>query len=447
MNNTKIAKQISEFIGAENITNATHCATRLRLQVKDPALVQTSALEAMAEVKKLIINGSSLQVVIGSEVADVYKEFTKLITVTEPVETENTLKSGSNPFNMFVITLSECLTPIIPALTAGGLISAFLTLFNSLGWITEGTMTYTILNFMGSAPLYFLPFFLAFSASKRLGTNRMLSMCIAAFLLYPDFVTLMAGTDPVSFLSLPVKAVTYTQSLIPILLAVWVQHYVENFLNKVIPNVIKVIFVPFLDYLIMCTLTLFIIGPVAGLLQDGITAIITPLSQNYNWVVCMILGGTYLILVGMGLHHGLLPLAVAGFTMNGCDTFMGPSMFCTVFALGGACLALAFRAKNPSLKQTAISTSVSTFLGITEPAIYGVAFINRRTLVSSMIGGAVGGLIAGIFGVATYGLAPAGVTSFALFGPEIIMGVVSIIVAFVIAFALSFFLGEDKKTN
>lgn len=130
MNNTKIAKQISEFIGAENITNATHCATRLRLQVKDPALVQTSALEAMAEVKKLIINGSSLQVVIGSEVADVYKEFTKLITVTEPVETENTLKSGSNPFNMFVITLSECLTPIIPALTAGGLISAFLTLFN-----------------------------------------------------------------------------------------------------------------------------------------------------------------------------------------------------------------------------------------------------------------------------------------------------------------------------
>lgn len=447
MDSTKLAKQISEYIGAENITNATHCATRLRLQIKDPALVQTDALEAMSEVKKVIANGSSLQIVIGSEVASVYKEFMTLITVTETAGAKDSLKSGSNPFNTFVIILSECLTPIIPALTAGGLISAFLTLFNSLGWITEGTMTYTILNFMGSAPLYFLPFFLAISASKRLKTNQILSVCIAAFIVYPDFVTLMAGTDPISFFGLPVKAVTYTQSLIPILLAIWVQRYVETFLNKVIPTVIKVIFVPFLDYLIMCTLTLFIIGPVAGVLQDGITAIITPLSQNYNWAVCMILGGTYLILVGAGLHHGLLPLAVAGFTMNGCDTFMGPSMFCTVFALGGACLALAFRAKNPSLKQTAISTSVSTFLGITEPAIYGVAFINRKTLISAMIGGAVGGLIAGTFGVATYGLAPAGVTSFALFGPKIIMGIVSIAVAFGIAFALSFFLGEDKKAN
>lgn len=447
MDNTKLAKQISEYIGEENITNATHCATRLRLQVKNPAHVQTSALEALAEVKKVIANGSSLQIVIGSEVEDVYKEFIKLVPVTETETAGDAPKSGGNPFNTFVIALSECLTPIIPALTAGGLISAFLTLFNSLGWISEETMTYTILNFMGSAPLYFLPFFLAISASKRLKTNQVLSVCIAAFLLYPDFVTMMGGTDPVTFFSLPVKAVTYTQSLIPILLAVWVQSYVETFLNKVIPTAAKVIFVPFLDYLIMCALTLFIIGPIAGLLQDGITAIVTPLSENYNWAVCMLLGGTYLVLVGVGLHHGLLPLAVSGFMMNGCDTFMGPSMFCTVFALGGACLALALRAKNPNLKQTAISTSISTFLGITEPAIYGVAFINRKTLISAMIGGAVGGFIAGTFGVATYGLAPAGVTSFALFGPKIVMGVVSIVVAFGIAFALSLFLGEDKKAN
>lgn len=444
MDIAKLAKQISEYVGAENITNATHCATRLRLQVKDPSLVQTGALEAMPEVKKVIANGASLQIVIGSEVEDVYKEFTKLVTVTEIIEAP---KTDGNPLNSFVTTLSECLTPIIPALTAGGLISAFLTLFNSLGWITEGTMTHTILNFMGSAPLYFLPFFLAISASKRLKTNQILSVCIAAFLLYPDFVTMMAGTDPVTFFSLPVKAVTYTQSLIPILLAVWAQKYVEDVLNKVIPTAVKVIFVPFLDYLIMCTLTLFIIGPIAGFLQDGITAVITPLSQNYNWAVCMFLGGTYLILVGAGLHHGLLPLAVAGFMTNGCDTFMGPSMFCTVFALGGASLALALRAKDRNLKQTAISTSVSTFLGITEPAIYGVAFINRRTLISAMAGGAVGGLIAGLFGVATYGLAPAGVTSFALFGPKIVMGMVAITVAFVIAFGLSFFLGEDKKAN
>ena len=437
-----LASKISELVGTENITNATHCVTRLRLQVADPAKVDIKGLEELPEVKKVITNGKNVQIVIGNEVEDVYKEFTKLINITEDA---GETKVSGNAFKSALTVVSECLTPIIPALSAGGLINAFMTLFKSLGWVDTSTMTYTLFTIMGSAPLYFLPFFLAYSVSKRLKANTMLSMCLAAFMLYPDFVSLMGGSDAVTFFGLPVKLVTYTQSLIPIVLAVFVQKYVEDFLKKVIPNNVLVIFIPCLTYLIMCTLVMLVIGPIAGYLQDGITAIIKPLSEKYNWAVCMLLGGTYLVLVGAGIHHGLLPLAVAGFVTNGYDSFMGPSMFCTVFALGGACLGLAIRSKTEELKQTALSTSFSTFLGITEPAIYGVAFRNKRTLLAAVVGGAVGGCIAGIFGVATYGLAPAGITSFALLGQTMGKGLIAIGIAFALGFGISFALGEDQK--
>lgn len=466
MDHSKVAKETLDFIGGKsNLLEVNHCMTRLRIRVDKPSVLKNESiksLEALDGVQKVITRGNDVQVVIGTEVHEVYEEFLKLNdTNTENVEEMNVKieekaemnkkeeenKEGAKGlFSKFISTISECITPILPALVASGLFSAIFAVIRTYELIDPATTTYQILAAFASAPLYFLPFFLAMSSAKRFNVNPYISMTVAALLLFPNLTTLLASGNPIDFLGITVKPVAYAQSLIPILLIVWVQSLIEARLNKIIPNALKLILLPFLEFAILGVLGLLILGPVAGLITDGIAAVLVPLSTSYPWLLTTILGGLNVVIVGAGIHHGILPIAITNFSLFGYDNVIGPAMFATVFAVVGSCLGLAIRTKNSKTKELSFSTGITALMGITEPAIYSVLLLNRKALIATMIGGAAGGLTMGLLGVRVWALGSKGIPGLILLvGPEFLYGCLANVVALVVAFAISYSLGDQKK--
>lgn len=460
MNYQKLAKEIMSYIGTDNVEETRHCATRLRLRVINPNNVDTGSIQDLPGVQKVVSRGNDLQIVIGNEVYEVYDEFVKLvdpcsseelsvkeklISDNEP-DNSNQKNAKENVFLTFVNTISECISPILPALIAAGLSSALASLIRATGWMDLESTTYQLISFFGAAPMYFLPFFLALGAATRLKVNPYVSMSVAALVLYPNLTELIAGKA--DFFGISVMNVTYSQSLIPILLVVWLQTYIEPVLTKVIHTSVRTMLLPFTEFLILGVLTLLVLGPIGGLLTKGIAAILTPLSENYAWLVVAILGSLFVFLVGTGLHHGILPIAVTNLTMFGYDNIIGPAMFVTTFALAGTSFGYAIKTKNNKMKQVAVSSGVSSLMGITEPGIYGLLFVNKKSLISCMITGLIGGLFMGILGVRVWALGPKGITGFALLaGPEFLLGAAGCVITFIIGFIVSYSLGEDKSLS
>lgn len=446
-----VAKNILQYVGKNNVEETNHCVTRLRLKVVNPNLVNIKELENITEVQKVISRGNDVQVVIGNEIYEVYDEFIKLVdvpTTSESLASNERIDKKENSLLKVINTISECISPILPALIASGLCSALASLIRATGAISLESTTFQIISAFGAAPMYFLPFFLALGAATRLKVNPYVSMLIASLMLYPNLTTLISGETQATFFNIPVLNVVYSQSIIPILLALWLQTYLEPFLSKVIHSSVRTMLLPFLEFLIIGLATLLILGPIAGILTNGVSAVLTPLSENYAWLAVAVLGALNVLMVGTGLHHGILPIAVTNFAMFGYDNIIGPAMFVTTFALAGTSLGYAAKTKDSKMKQVAISSAVASLMGITEPGIYGLLFVNKKSLIACMITGLIGGVFMGANGVRVWALGPKGITGFALLaGPEFLIGVVACLICFAVGFSISYVLGEDNKTN
>lgn len=453
MNYKNVAEEIFNTVGANNISGVSHCATRLRLRVLDSKKVDFEKLNSIPEAHKVVQRENDIQVVIGNEIYEVYDEFVKLSgdnfaleddsSPSESVEADGGKKD--NKFISFVNTISECISPILPALIASGLCSAVASVIRATEVIDLESTTFQVISAFGAAPMYFLPFFLAVGAATRLKVSPYISMVIAALILYPNLTALIGGETQAVFLGIPIINVTYSQSIIPILLAVWLQTIIEPFLSKKIPSSLRTMLLPFLEFVVIGLATLLVLGPIAGVLTDGIAAVLTPLSANYAWLVVALLGSLNVFLVGTGLHHGILPIAVTNFALLGYDNIIGPAMFVTTFSLAGTCLGYAVKTRNSKMKQVAVSSGLASLMGITEPGIYGLLFVNKKSLISCMITGLIGGVIMGASGVRVWALGPKGVTGFALLaGPEFVIGVVGCVICLIIGFVLSYIIGEDK---
>ncbi|AYV68704.1 hypothetical protein C2I06_18460 [Niallia circulans] len=458
MNFHDTAKEILSSIGgSNNVSDVTHCMTRLRVSAADPTKVDIEKIENVDLVKKVIQRGQNFQIVIGEEVDDVYEEFVKLKEEGKDSKVEVDKDSAStnqadfkkpNPILRVIDTISGCLVPILPALIASGLFSGILSLVTSLGWVDNKTSTYTILSAFSSAPLYFLPFLLAYSSSTRLKVNPAITLGVAAISLYPQLTQLFASGDPIDLFGLPVSAVTYSQNLIPILLIVWIQSLIEPKLSKAIPTYLRTLFLPLIEYIVLGAIMLLIVGPIAGLLNDGLYNLFHTLSQGYSWLIVSVLGGFNAIRIGAGLNHSILPIAVANFSALGYDNIVGPAMHATVFSLAGACFGLMFKSKNPTVRQTSVSAGFTALMGISEPAVFSVMLTNKRTLLATSIAGFVGGLAMGILHVSVNALGTKGIPGIALLiGPTFISGIIGCVISFVLAFILAYVLGEDKRLS
>jgi len=436
MDYQKTAADILKLVGGEeNISQVTHCATRLRFNLKDDTKADTEAIKNVKGVMGTTNNGGQYQVIIGSDVANVYKQLVELGSFgSSSNETEKKSRGISALFD----TLSGVFTPIMPAMVGCAMIKAILIILTTFDWLSTESQTYAILTFVSDAAFYFLPMLLAWSAAVKFKVNVGLAIVIAGVLLHPSFAALMSGEEAVKFIGLPITNATYTSSVIPIILAVWVMSYVEKFAEKVSPNIVKTILKPLLIILIMAPLTLIVLGPLGAIAGVYVAEAVAFVNIHMGWLVSGIVGATFPFLIMTGMHYSLGPIAVTAFTTTGLEGIIGPGMLIHSFTQGGAAMAVALKTKNKDLRQLALSSGTTAVLGVTEPALFGVNLRLKKPLLAVVVAGAAGGIYVGAFGVARAAMGITGLATLPAFITENPMNLVHAIIGCVIGFGTAF---------
>lgn len=393
----KLAGQILKEVGGkENIKEMFHCVTRLRFYLKDRSMVNLDSLKALDGVIGAQYQAEQLQVIIGNEVNAVYDA---VIARTGFIHSEETLEQKKK-FRVAGVfeTMAAILLPVIPALAGAGMIKGLITILTSYCGVDAASGNIQVLTIAGDCVFYFLPFLVAWSASRRFKTDTACSMALAGALLYPTMTAGLAeGAAPILFLGLPVPFVKYASSSIPIILAVLVLSYVYPLVDKVIPKVLRLVFTPLFVLIIMVPLTLIGIAPLANYISRLLVMIVRFLYDLSPIVAGAIVGGTRLLVVLTGMHMSLSAICLENLNQFGWD-FLLPMNTMGTLALFGVCMGVMVKAKKSENKSIGASTAISAFIGITEPGIYGVVIKFKNALIAAIISGAAGGAIVGAFG-------------------------------------------------
>jgi len=452
MSYERLAKQIIQEVGGkENINSVIHCVTRLRFKLKNESLANKETIKNLDGVMTVVISGGQFQVVIGEHVSKVFAEVTKLIgKATEDVDTEETTEKGSI-FSRFVSLISGIFMPVMGVMAAAGILKGFLVALTVLGWISEEMGVYKILFVASDGFFYFMPILLGFSAGKTFKTNSYITATVGAALVYPTMVEMYNAGEALSFLQIPVVLMNYTQSVVPIILAAFFVAKLEKVLLKIIPKSLQLIFVSLIILVIVVPLSFIVIGPISvyasQLLADGAMALysLSPVITG------LFLAGVWQIAVMFGLHWAFIPIMINNITTIGFDPING-LLYCTVFAQTGAALAVALKTKQTKLKSLSTTASISGFLGITEPAIYGVNLPLKRPFIMACIGGGLGGAVAGFFSAKMYGgFASGGIFGIPMFiDPEGLSSqfygfALSLLISLATAFVLTLLFGYTKE--
>ena len=456
MNYQKLGEKIVAYVGGvENIQGLTHCATRLRFNLKDDTQAKEDQLKDLDKVVGVVNQGGQYQVIIGNDVKKVFQAIDQEFHLGNATDTEAKATNKSTIARV-LDTIAGIFVPIVPALTGAGMLKALLALLVMLKWVTATSQTYQILNFIGDAAFYFLPILLANSAAKKFGCNQYVAMTIGAILLHPTFTAMIQNArttgESLELFGVPVTLANYGSSVIPIILAIWFMSYVEPFADKVSPGPVRIFMSPLLTLLIIAPVTLIVIGPLGVFLGDGLGSMINFLNTYASWLVPLLVGSFTPLLVMTGMHYGLIPLGINMLATTGFDTVAGPGMMVSNIAQGGAALAVAFKTKKLTTKQLAISTGISAVAGITEPALYGINLRYKKPLIAAMIGGGAAGLFLGIMGVGRYAQVAPGLFALpSFFGGDspknFIYAVISCGISFVVGFIVSFILGIDEEVQ
>ena len=385
--------------GLGNIKTARHCATRLRLELRDEDKAATDTVKGLKGVLTVVQAGGQYQVVIGNDVPFVYARIAERLEGGRAVE-EVEDNSNKSILSRFIDLVTGLFHPILWPLAGAGLFKAFVSMFATFGWLNSESTEYVVLNAASDALIYFLPLLLAISAAKRFKTNQFTSMAIAGALVYPSIVALTAAEGSLTFFGIPLVIMSYTSSVIPIIVGVWVQGYLERFLIRTLPGSIRNFTTPLLCMLIMVPLILLTIGPATTILANAIADGITWLFHVAPWLGGALMGGLWQVFVIFGLHWGFVPILVQQLS-TGYAIIAGP-LAGAVLAQAAATFAVWIRTKDHDTRELAGPSAFSGFLsGITEPGIYGVNLPRKLPFYFGIAGGAIGGVFAGISGAGT----------------------------------------------
>ena len=448
---SELADQVVEHIGgAGNVTYFAHCITRLRFNLKNKDLAQVEALADLPGTIGALWSGDQLQVVIGPAVGAVYDAIAEragieragAVEADEGDAAATAEKQGFSLNNLFA-TLSACIVPIIPAMCGAGIIKGILLVLASYGMIATDTGIYTILSAISDAPFYFLPVLASIGASKKFNVDMVLGAVVGCLFIHPT-ITALAGTD-ISVLGLPMHILNYSSTVFPVVISIWIMSKVYRFVDKYVPDVLKIILTPSITLLIMAFVCLGVVGPLGYYFGLGLAKVIQAIFDFAPALGGAILGAARPFVIFTGMQSVFTPIMMNNLAVLGYD-YLSSVHTAATMAAAGSCLGAFLRSKDADAKESYFSFFVSAFIGITEPALYGLAFRFRKQLIALCLGGAAGGALASILDVRLYAPAMPSWISFPAFGDTGVKMLVSVAVALVVTTAASFALGfEDSK--
>ncbi len=453
MNWDKSSREILDNIGGkENIINLVHCATRLRFTVADMEKVKKEDVEQVEGVITSQWSGKQYQVIIGQDVATPYKKLITLLDLEEQPEVIDDIEEKGTLFERIIDTISGIFVPILSAIVGCAMIKTLLVLLTTFHLLSTDSQTYLILTFVGDTVFYFMPVFLAISAAKKFHMNTFVAGVIGAMLIHPDFVSMVsAGEELHLFRVIPVTLVNYSSGVIPAVLSVWIASHVENWVERISPKAIKFFFVPFVTLIIMVPIALCAAGPLGTWVGNIIAAGIGWLDVNVPWAIPFVFGAFAQVIILTGMHYVVtIPLVLSALSVYGYDT-IGAGFLCSNMACGFAALAVGVIAKNKDFKALALSTGVSSLLCVNEPCLYGVHLKLKKPFLALMIGGAVGGLLAGITGLKRITFASTSLLTLPIFvdpnnSMNFVWAVVCALVSGLVSFIITILLcKKDKK--
>ncbi len=397
----KLAKDIKDAVGEENIISAAHCATRLRLVLKQsPSADVTAQISKMPAVIQVVEKGGQYQIVIGTHAKDVYEELTRIMKL----DTSQVTEQKGSILNRVIAAMSAVFAPFVYILAGAGLLQGCLILINLFAPEFSQTGTYSVLSFMSWTPFTFLPVLIAVTASKHFRCNTFIALWCCLALVNPDWGSMaarIAEGESIKFLFFNMAQTTYTSSVLPPLFLVLVLSYLERFVDKHIPDVIKALATPFICTVIMFPATILIIGPISDMLANAIATGYNFLYTNVPALAAIIIGGFWQVAVIFGVHWGVTPMVMANFANNGCDSFQAVQT-CAVVAQAAACFGVFLKTRNKEMKNVSLSAGLTGIFGITEPAIYGVTLRLKKPFIAGCIAGAIGALVVAFFGSMHY---------------------------------------------
>ena len=435
-----LGKKLIDLVGGtENIRQLTHCATRLRFEFYDMGKVKTKEIESQPGVISVVEKGGQFQVIIGNEVQTAFRAIKEEMKEDgSKTEEQESTSEKKGIVNEIISVISTTFTPVIPALIGGGMIKAVLSILVLAGLVKDTESTYTILSFISDAPFYFMPVLLAYGASLKFKCSPIMAMTMACALLSPTWSGLVAAGESVDFFKIPTLLVDYSYSVLPIIFSVWIMSYVERFAEKYSPSVIKFFLKPMIIMFVAIPIALIVVGPFGNLLNDLVQSGANFLNDRVSWLIPMLMGAFQPFLTLTGTAWAMTPIATSQISTLGYEIVNGPGMLASNIAQGGATLAVAVKTKDKNLKQLASSSGFTAVMGITEPCLYGVLLKLKRPFVASMIGGAIGGIYAGLSGLVRYAFVSPGLTAIPAFIGANPMNVVHAVITIVISFAAGF---------
>lgn len=450
-----MAKSILENIGgSENVGNMTHCATRLRLTLKDTSKADDQAVENIDGVINVINKAGQYQLLVGTEVGKLYDEFEPLVKGNgDAAVTDSKEASSGNIISNIFSAVSAIFAPILPALAGSGILRGLLILCVQLGLISEGSGTYSILYVASMSVFYFLPVLLAFTSARRFGASPYISALIGAALINPDFIGLMgnagngAATD---FFGIPVVLMNYNSTVVPIILSIWAFSYLYKFLDAKVPETLKLVIVPLVSLVILIPLTVIVIGPIGVYSGEAVANVVNWLIERSSVLTGILVGGGWSVLVSLGIHWAVNPIMINNISTYGFD-YIVPFTFACNFAVIGTTIGVYFKAKDKKLRGFALTGLVTIALSaIIEATLFGLLVKNKKLFLAQIIGGAVGGAYLGLTKVVTNAFVFGSVTTFPAFveknSSNFIQAMIGLLISLVVSAVLAFiFTNRDEK--
>lgn len=449
--NKKLADAILVAVGGkENVTFLAHCVTRLRFNLKDESIVIDEEVKSIEGVLGVQHSAGQYQVIVGPAVDKVFDELKEMTGIGEDAATTDAEASKPKGFAAIMKLISGIMMPVLPALTACGMISAVLSILTVTGAVSNTDGIYTVINGMGKACMYFLPVLIGASAAKHFGMDMFVGAVLGAILIYPSFIDAATTRTPLDILGLQLPITNYSSTVFPAIVGTWFASVLYKFFKKNIPSMFSLVLVPTLTIIIAAPLSLFLIGPTVQWLSTLLAQASLAL-YNFSPILCATIFGPIfgIVLIPLGLHWAFIMVAINNLTTYGSDPIMG--MLCGSMAFVGVLLGYAIKSKSEDQRSLGFSTALTAAFGISEPGLFGIVLQHRETIIACIAAGVSSAWIPALFHTCQFVLAGSGIFSFPSYvnpdgsSESLIGAVICNIVAFLVGLIVTLVLYREKK--